>query len=604
MSGDAIEAHDWPLRPWMLAALLGIAGFLIFTISGDEGPDTRIGWKAALTALVFFGSLAFAFTLERDRWKGPLGFASFAGLTMAGLAWRAVGAGDAISDPQYGFLAGVAATALALPLFQIGFHRSRWATDYRALHGQAWSDAICAAGSLIFVGASWLLLFLLSELFHLLKIDILKHLIDDAWFGWTWSGAAFGAALGVLRNELGIIGTLRRVVMTVLSLLAVPLAAGLALFLVAMVISGPEVLWEATRSATPVLLSCAAGAWVLANAILREDDAAMSGNRVLRIAGLLLIVSVLPLTVFAAVSMGTRVAQHGLSPERLWGLVAIAAAVAYGIAWLVAVVRGWRAGNWRDRVRRANLHLAVMVCLVALFLALPILDFGAVSARQQVGRLEHGAVEAEAFDYQALRWDFGGAGRRALASLAKRGGKVGQLAADALKQKKRSYAEFETPVSFSGKIVVKPTGHSMPEGLREAIQENPAEGCSGQSVCRVFLQPDTATAVVIDDGCARPDLTAQDSVTPEVGCQVNVTTFRRNGKRWEVADVTSEKAMSADRDAKTSLERERRAIENGDVTIGPVPELQVYIGGKPAGARFSPLGASTPVPLEGARPPR
>ena len=341
MVDEALSSDTWPLRPWVLAGLLGVAGFLIFAISGDQGPDTRIGWKAALTALVFFESLGFAFTLERERWKEPVAFAVLVGVVMAGLAWRAVGQAETIADPHYGFLAGVVATGLALPLFQAGFHRTRWATEYRAIHGHVWSDAICAAGSLAFVGASWLLLLLLSELFHLLRIDVLKDLIDDPWFGWTWSGAAFGAALGVLRNEATIIGTLRRVVMTVLSLLAVPLAAGLALFLVAMVISGPEVLWEATRSATPVLLSCAAGAWLLANAILRDEDAAMSGNRVLRIAGLVLALSVLPLTVFAAVSMGTRVAQHGLSPERLWGLVAIAVAVAYragvagrGGAWL------------------------------------------------------------------------------------------------------------------------------------------------------------------------------------------------------------------------------------------------------------------------------
>ena len=434
------ETQEWLLRPWLLAALLGTAGLLIYHIGGGQGPDTRIGWKAALTAFLFFGPLAFALTIERERWKEPVVFALLAGVVMAGLAWRAVGAGESIADPQYGFMAGVIATGLALPLFQAGFHRTRWATSYRAIHGHVWSDAICAAGSLAFVGASWLMLVLLSELFALLKITFLRELIDDGWFGWTWSGAAFGAALGVLRNEAFILGTLRRVVLTVLSLLAVPLAAGLALFLVAMMLSGPEVLWEATRSATPVLLLCAAGAWVLANAILRDEDASMSGNRVLRIAGLALVLSILPLTVFAAVSMGTRVAQHGLSPGRLWGLVAIAVAVAYGIAWLVAVIRGWKGGEWRERVRRANLHLAVLICGVALFLALPILDFGAISARQQIARLQSGAVSADKFDYEALRWDFGAAGRRALARLEKSNNTtIARLASEAGRQKVRAY---------------------------------------------------------------------------------------------------------------------------------------------------------------------
>lgn len=433
--------EDWPLRPWVTATLLGLAGLAIHFTSGDEGPpDIKVAWRAALTALCFFGPITFAFAFDRDRWKAPLVFAAVAGAVMAGLAWRAVAGGDDYASPQYGFFAGVIATALALPLFQSGFHRTRFATAYPLVHGFAWSDAITAAGSLAFTGASWLLLLILSELFHLLKIDVLKDLMEQGWFGWTWSGAAFGAALGVLRNESRIIGTLQRVVMVVMSILGVPLAAGLAVFLLAMLVSGPDVLWQATRSATPILLLCAAGAWLLANAIVRDSDAEASGNRALRAAALVLAVAVLPLTVFAAISLGTRIAQHGLSPERLWGLVAIAVATAYGLAWLVAVVRGWRDGVWRDRLRQANLHLAVVICGVALFLALPILDFGAISARQQLGRLESGRVSAKQFDYDALRWDFGAAGRRALARLERSANKqVADFARLAAAQTERTW---------------------------------------------------------------------------------------------------------------------------------------------------------------------
>jgi hypothetical protein len=454
---NAAPAEEWPLRPWLLAALLGVAGLLVYLAGAGNGPDTKVPWRAALVALLFFGPLAFAFSLERERWKGPLAFAAIAGAVMAGLAWRAVATGDIYASPEYGFIAGVIATGLALPLFQSGFHRTRFRTPYPLVHGFAWSDAIGAAGSLAFTGASWLLLFVLSELFHLLRIDLLKDLIDEGWFGWTWSGAAFGAALGVLRNEANIIGTLQRVVNVVMSILAVPLAAGLALFLVAMIVSGPDVLWQATRSATPILLLCAAAAWLLANAIVRDSDAETSRNRALRAAALVLTLSVFPLTVFAAISLGTRIAQHGLSPERLWGLVAIAVATAYGFAWLVAVVRGWKGGAWRELFRRANLHLAVVICGVALFLALPILDFGAISARQQLARLESGEVSAKKFDYEALRWDFGAAGRRALAGLSKSpNAQIADLARLAAAQTERSWSSYgESPFVEAEAIKVR-----------------------------------------------------------------------------------------------------------------------------------------------------
>src|SRR5690606_3211379 len=102
------------------------------------------------------------------------------------------------------------------------------------------------------------------------------------------------------------------------SLLAVPLAVGLVVFLLATVVSGPQVLWDATRSATPLLLMCAAGSFVLVNAIARQDDRAMTRNRVMRIAGWMLAAVILPLAVFAAVSMGLRIDQYGIVPERLW----------------------------------------------------------------------------------------------------------------------------------------------------------------------------------------------------------------------------------------------------------------------------------------------
>jgi hypothetical protein len=428
--------HDWPLRPWLLAGLLGLAGLLIWLVTKGHDDDPV---RMAGAAFLFFGPLSAAFSLERDKWKEAAIFALGAGLVMAGLAWRAVNGQELYADGEYGFAAGVVATVIALPLFQSGFHRTRFATPYRTIHFNAWTDAVSAAGSLAFLGLTWLMTVLLANLFQLLKIDFLMELIDEGRFGWTLSGVAFGAALGVLRSKLNILGTLQHVVMLVLSLLAVPLAVALVVFLGAMVVSGPDVLWEATRSATPVLLACAAGAWVLTNAIVRDDDSEMSRNVVMRVTAFVLALSLLPLTGFAAVSMGTRIAAYGLSPERLWALVAIAVACSFGVAYLVVIVRGRLAG-WRTLLRRANLNLAAGLSVVALFLALPILDFGSISAANQLARLERGAVTPEDFDFAALKWDFGKSGEKALAKLAASGdAQIAKLAKEAQDQTERPY---------------------------------------------------------------------------------------------------------------------------------------------------------------------
>jgi hypothetical protein len=578
-----VPEAEWPLRPWLLAGLLGLAGLLIHLVT-HEHED--VAWRVALAAFLLFGAIAAAFTLEPGRWKMPSLFAILIGLVMAGLAWRAVRYGESLPDEEYGFAAGVVASALALPLFQAGFHRRRLATPYPEIYGHVWTDAICAAGALAFTGLSWIVLALLSELFHLLKIDFLRDLMDEGWFGWMFSGLAAGAALGTLRNQLKILATMQTVVLLVLSLLAVPLAAGLAVFLLATAVSGPQVLWEATRSATPTLLACAAGSGVLTCAILRDEDAAMSRSLVLRWSALVLAVVILPLAVFAAFSMGLRLDQYGLAPERLWGLVAIVVASAYGVGFWVALVRGRKSG-WTDTLRRANFHLALGVCGLAMLLALPVLDFGVISTRNQLARLERGAVTPDKFDFEALRWDFGAAGQRALARLATsnvvsvREGAKAALAASA-----RTFA-LPDDERFSGDFKTYPEDSVLPVGLRDAIIGERFGPCRNDMLCRVYLQRDGATAVVFGDGCARPGITREEQtqVSPRCG-EADIAAFTLDDGNWrraESAGPPPDQPMETEAE-RESLRREREAIESGDVTVRPVRLRQIYIGEKPVDA--------------------
>lgn len=433
--------EDWPLRPWVLAALLGIAGLLVHFASDWEYNELE-PWRAALTAFVFFGPLALAFTLDRDRWKGPLAFALLVGAVMAGIAWRFAQAEEHYVDAGYWFAAAVVSITLALPLFQAGFHKLRWRTPYEETHFHVWTDAIGAAGSLAFVGLSWTLLYLLAALLSAIEITFLEDLTKQRWFGWVFSGVAFGAALGVLRNQEKIIGRLQSVVMLVLSLIAIPFAAALVLFVLAVVVSGLEVLWFATRGPTPLLLSSAAASFVLVHSVVRNSDEDASDNRLLRWAALILAIGILPLSIIAAISTGTRIAAYGLTPERIWAVIAIAVAMTYGVALFAAPIRG-RLKGWMDYARRANLRLAVGTCVIAFLLALPILDFGAISVRDQLSRLESGEVSVDEFDFTALRWDFGDAGRQALAQLEESDDpEIARIAAETQTQTSRPYRAY------------------------------------------------------------------------------------------------------------------------------------------------------------------
>lgn len=576
---DRYEAplSDWSLRPWILASLFAIAGLVIhLSTDGYEGDP----WRMAIAALAFFGTAAFAFTIGEDRLKAPAIFAIIVGLAMGGLAYRVADAGERYPDAPFWFAAGVLAVALAIPLFQAGFHRLRWQTSYPETHYHVWTDAISVAGAMAFVGLSWATLALLNGLFQLLGIELIERLMEEGWFGWMFSGAAFGAALGVLRNQLKILGTLQNVVLLVLSILAVPLAVALLIFLVLLIASGGQALWDSTDNATPILLACAAGSFVLVNAIVRDTDENASKSKVLRWAGLALAFGIFPLTVFAAVSMGIRVGQHGLAPERIWALIAIAVAVAYGLAYWVSLGRG-RLKAWADYVRRANLHLAVGVCAVALILALPLFNFGALSASNQLSRLASGDVSAEDFDYDALRWDFGDAGREALAGLAQSDNtQIAQLARTAQARDSRPWiGRIDTPQErderreeIAANLRVDFDDPALEEGLRRELAIQPWH-CNDPCVA-ILLGPDS-------DDPARQDVAV-----------IEHTGFERFSiLPVQLSDSSEPASLPADPvitevEPIPDTDRPDPVTANSQVEVREWTGRQIYVDGKPVGQPF------------------
>ena len=106
----------------------------------------------------------------------------------------------------------------------------------------------------------------------------------------------------------------------------------------------------------------------------------------------------------------------------MWGALVTAIAVAYGLAYLISLIK--KRMDWAATIRPVNVKLSIGLCAIALFLALPILDFGAISTRDQIARLSSGEVSAANFDWGALKFDFGPSGRAALLKLSKTGSKA------------------------------------------------------------------------------------------------------------------------------------------------------------------------------------
>ena len=210
--------------------------------------------------------------------------------------------------------------------------------------------------------------------------------------GWRGPGGGALLVLGVLSPALGFV---------------------LLLFLSFLPFTGIGALWETTRYPTPVLLGAVVFALLLANAVIRNDNAEASQSLVSRYGAMALGLAMLPLSAIAAVSVGVRIDAYGLMPERIWAVIFTCFAVAYGLAYARPLLRPF--DRWADSVRRSNVVVAIAIGGIALLLSLQLVDFNAMSAGNQRGRLLSGKVPVERFDFAALKFDLGAPGRALLA---------------------------------------------------------------------------------------------------------------------------------------------------------------------------------------------
>jgi hypothetical protein len=570
---DTAEHAPWPLRALLLAGIGAVFGFLfhrLVDVAPDPGRDQAL--RASGAAFLAVGGIVFAFSLERVRWSWSAAFALLAGLTAAFVAWWN-GAPQGGQGEEWQFISALVAIAIAVPLFQSARDRGTAVFAPAAVHAHAWSNLILGAAAAAFAGATMLLLLLLSELFALIGLTFLRELIQEGWFAVSVACAALGAAAGLLRDRDRITGTMQRVARAILSVLAPLLAAGLLLFVLALPFTGLDPLWEKTRSTTPILLLCIVGAVFLIAALTGNDAEEEATSPVLRWSGVALIAVLLPLAVVAGVSTARRIGQHGFTPDRLWAMVFVAIAAAFAIGYLLALVRGRRL--WPEALRRANVRLAAGVCLLALFLALPIVSFGAISARDQVARLEQGKVSPDRFDWAALRFDFGPAGDSALRRLASAGPPpVRVRAAEVLAATNRwalagpepaPPARPEPPVA--PRLSVTPAGAAVPRPLYQRIMD--ARSCAVQT-CRLVLT-DPSTAVLLSLPC--PD------------CEPDAALYEaRPDGQWFAAGSALVRTTAPPPTPPGSAASDAAArLPAGAVEVRTVEKRQVFVDGRPVG---------------------
>ncbi|MBK6414605.1 MAG: DUF4153 domain-containing protein [Sphingopyxis sp.] len=560
----------WPLRPWIMAAICAAAGLAFHALVDHHYEDVLVQWRSALATAVAVAAVVFVLGVELRRWHWALGFALLWGAVLGLIAWQTAAYNLQGNPIEWPFWSGMLAVLVATPLFQT--HRDvapdwrfwkLWQMPYDRLHSHAWTDAVIGAASLAFVGIAFLLTFLISEMFHLIGIDLIRDLLNDEWFGWMLAGAAFGGAVGLLRERDKLVSTLQRLVMIVLAVLAPVLAAALVIFLLSLAGTGLAKLWASGFSTAALMLAAAAFAVLLANAVIGNGTDDRATNPLLRWAAPVLAVAVLPLAVIAYYSMQLRIGQYGWTPERIWGLIATLIALAYGAIGLWSVVKGRR--DFDDVLRPLQQKLAIGVALLALFLALPILDFGAISTRDQLARLTSGATKVEKFDWAALAYDFGPSGRAALKKLTKSPQKARADAAKAALAAKNRW-DLTGP---QGPVLLKP----LAERLRVIPAERalPAEALERIAGTYMCSRAKACVAVWLADD--RIGVIGQNE--PGEATNFDFVSLNKDG-RWVQGDIGRD----------TRPTRPEVDLSKATVTVETVEQRRILVNGVPESGAF------------------
>jgi len=577
-----IEDQDerWPLLPVILAGLGLATGLVAHWIIGSAHQPQISAIRLALLSFVSVSALVFAFVVIRDDVRRSLVFALGCGAVAALILYFNGATSGWSSTEKWRVFSLALAIGIAAPLFQAGRESGFRPISYPAAYDHAWTNAILWCLGWAFVGVTMLLSFLLAALFQLIKIEFLGDLLQKEWFWRPLIGLAFGLGLALLREHSRIVSLLQNVAMLVLGVLAPVLAIGLGLFLLFLPFTGLQPLWDATKSTTPILLGCVVGALLLVNAVIGNGADDAPRNRVLRWAALVLVVVILPLAGIAAVATGLRIGQYGFTPERLWALTFVILASVVAVAYLVSVIRG--RGSWADRVRPANLNLAIITCAAALLLATPILSFNTISTRDQVARLESGRVTPERFDWRALAFDFGQPGREALSRLAgsKNMAIRTKAAAAATAEQPYELADGsdwgERVAAVDARVRALPVGAVIPPELRKRMTLNPF--CRHETCTLAFFDRE---AIVLKDTCF--PTVEEDPAYPVWDREYcgPVGRYLLVGGNWIEAQPGDR--MPKDEQARAARVTGYRA---GQVEIRKVERRQVFVGGQPVGNAF------------------
>jgi hypothetical protein len=464
-----------PPRGGVLAARLGLGiaqGLALFALSRLVEGDTPHPWAAAHPR--GFGLLVLLATLLPL--PVLLGLGQVRGRVLAGWALAAAGLilvlghhdlwqhGETTMTPaSNGLLASLGAMLfLGQSLVAASDAGRRWWPRYADCFEAAWRTALQLALAGCFVLGFWLAFWLGSELFRAIGIDALHRLGGRLGFALPATTLSAAAGIHLVSSQWRLALGLRHLLLALKAWLTPVLAGLVAAFLLALPVTGLDVLWQ-RADAPGWLLATAGGLVALVSAV--HGDGHGTAPALPRLAARLASFMLPVLLALAAWGLARQAGAEGLTEGRVAGLAALAVLAVHGVAYPIAAARADP-----RLLESANIAAAVLALAVLAALNLPPADPARLEARSQAARLQAGLVSPGAFDFDHLG-RLGRDGRQALAALARhpdpeiaRRALRASLPADELAR------EATGQGATLPRLRAVPPGTALPAGLAEAMR--------------------------------------------------------------------------------------------------------------------------------------
>jgi hypothetical protein len=470
---NARELKIWPSTEpimWTAAAYAGLAVPLVIYCTHGIGT---LPARARQLAVALFG-LLFAALGAYSAWA--------AGLTAADMQVR-------FTDVLVALVLGFVSLSL---LCGFDFAQRRW--NYANLFNFTWRNGILIFTAWFMTGVVWVVLYAGASLMTLLEVKWILEMIKKEIFIFPVTGLVVAAAFSLGQARAGLTESIRRFWLSISAWL-LPLVLFFALvWALTAPFTGLQFLFN-TKHAALLMLWFAALGVKFANCAYQDGESTQPYPAWLGRATQFAWLALLPVVAIAWWALYLRIAQHGLTEQRLWAaLVAAMAAiyvVGYALSWL-------QPARWMHFMARTNIAAAVFLCLALIAFASPLAQVQRLAVGAHMNRVAaaNGSLEP---DWKYLRWDAGRFGREALQELA-----AGQgVPAGALWAKQATVSLAETnrwgngvqplgEAALAEKLKVHPPGRKLPAGFLAYFQTEDAawqmQDCARSvSLCDVWV---------------------------------------------------------------------------------------------------------------------